>query len=88
MVEIYLKIQCHSTVSFVRVVATKTVTQSCSVRKVFLKILQNSQESTCTRASFLIMLQASGPWRKCFPVNFAKFSRTPFCTEHLRWLSL
>ena len=27
-------------------------------------------------------------WRKCFAVNFAKFLRTPFFTEHLRWLLL
>ena len=27
-------------------------------------------------------------WRRCFPVNFAKFLRTPFLTEHLRWLLL
>ena len=25
-------------------------------------------------------------WRRCFPANFAKFLRTPFFTEHLRWL--
>ena len=25
---------------------------------------------------------------RCFPVNFAKFSRTPFFLEHLRWLLL
>ena len=24
----------------------------------------------------------------CFPVNFAKFLRTTFLTEHLRWLLL
>ena len=24
----------------------------------------------------------------CSPVNFAKFLRTPFSTEHLRWLLL
>ena len=23
-------------------------------------------------------------WHSCFPVNFAKFLRTPFFTEHLR----
>ena len=23
-------------------------------------------------------------WHRCFPVNFAKFLRTPFFTEHLR----
>ena len=28
------------------------------------------------------------PWHRCFPVNFAKFLRTPFLTEHLRWLLL
>ena len=27
-------------------------------------------------------------WRRCFPVNFAKFRRTPFLIEHLRWLLL
>ena len=27
-------------------------------------------------------------WHRCFPVNFAKFLRTPFSTEHLRWLLL
>ena len=27
-------------------------------------------------------------WSKCFPVNFAKFLRTPLLTEHLRWLLL
>ena len=25
------------------------------------------------------------PWRRCFPMNFAKFLKTPFFTEHLRW---
>ena len=27
-------------------------------------------------------------WHRCFPVNIAKFLRTPFLTEHLRWLLL
>ena len=27
-------------------------------------------------------------WHRCFPVNFAKFLRIPFLTEHLRWLLL
>ena len=38
---------------------TEAVAQKCSVKKVFLKILQNSQENTCARVSFLIKLQAS-----------------------------
>ena len=48
------------------------------------KIL-NSQENTCARVSFLIKLQAPPAtllkkrlWHRCFPVNFAKFLRTPF----------
>ena len=27
-------------------------------------------------------------WNRCFPVNFAKFLRTLFLIEHLRWLLL
>ena len=27
-------------------------------------------------------------WHRCFSVNLAKFLRTPFFTEHLRWLLL
>ena len=27
-------------------------------------------------------------WHRFFPVNFVKFLRTPFLTEHLRWLLL
>ena len=27
-------------------------------------------------------------WHRCFPMNFAKFLRTPFFTEHLWWLLL
>ena len=34
------------------------VAQACPTEKVFLKILQNSQESICARVSFLINLQA------------------------------
>ena len=40
--------------------ATEAVVQRCSLKKVFLEILQNSQENTCTRVSFLIKLQALG----------------------------
>ena len=28
------------------------------------------------------------PWHRCFPVNFSKFVRTLFLTEHLQWLLL
>ena len=57
----------------------------------FLGILQNSLESTCARASILIKLACNFikiETHRCFPVNFEKFLRTPFLTEHLRWLLL
>ena len=37
---------------------TEAVAWRCSVKKVFLKILQNSQENTCAKVYFLVMLQA------------------------------
>ena len=37
---------------------TEAVVQRCSVKKVFLEILQNSQENTFARVSFLKQLQA------------------------------
>ena len=49
-------------------------------KKVFSKILQNSQSS----ATFL----KKRLWHRCFPVNFAKFFRTTFFIEHLWWLLL
>ena len=51
-----------------------TVARRCSVKKMFLKILQNSQENTCTRVSLL----KKRPWHWCFPVNFVKYLRTHF----------
>ena len=75
--------------------AREAVVRRCSVKRVFLETLQNSQENTCARASFLIKLKARPAtllkkrlWGRCFPVNFVKFLRTPFCTEHLWWLLL
>ena len=60
----------------------EAVAQRCSVKKVFLEISQNSQENTCASVSFLIKLPGTllkkRPWYRCFPVNFAKFLRTPF----------
>ena len=62
-----------------------------------LEISQNSQENTCAWVSFLIKLQASTCnfikkrlWHRCFPVNCARFLRTPFLREHIRgffWIS-
>ena len=38
---------------------TEAVTLKCSVKRVLLKISQNSQENACTRVSFLIKLEAA-----------------------------
>ena len=35
-----------------------------------------------------VTLLKKRPWHRCFPVNFVKFLRTSFFTEHLRWLLL
>ena len=58
--------------------------------------MQNSNENTCARVSFLIKLQASRLtpatllkkrlWHTCFPVNFAKFIRTPFLQNTFKWV--
>ena len=39
---------------------SKSSYRRCSIKKVFLKILRNSRESTCVRVSFLTKLQAWG----------------------------
>ena len=65
-------------------VSREASARRCSVKNVFLKISQNSQDKTCARASFLIKLLRPGSsskkrlWHRCFPVNFTKFLRPPF----------
>ena len=48
---------------YYRVKSSEAVAKRCSVRKVFIKILQNSQKNTCARAFFLIKLQAEFVYR-------------------------
>ena len=64
---------------------TEAVVQTFSVKKVLLESSQNSRENTCARVSFLIKKKL---WHWCFAVNFTKFLRIPFLTEHLHWLLL
>ena len=44
-----------TSISYLRVIGA--VVPRCSVKKVFMKISQHSQEGTCARVSFLIKLQ-------------------------------
>ena len=76
-------------------VRIEVIFRRCSVIKVLLKISQNSQGSTCVNVTILIKLQAKvcnfirkGLWHSYFTVTFAKFLRTPFFIEDLRWLLL
>ena len=59
----------------------KAVAQSCLVKKVFLKISQNSQENTCASLFLnkVTTLLKKRRWHKCFSVNFCEiFENTIF----------
>ena len=66
----------------------------CSAEKLFLEISQNPQQNTCAKVSFfnkvaglrLATLFKRRLWHMHIPENFAKFLRTPYFTEQLRWL--
>ena len=53
--------------------------QRCSIKKSVLRNFTKFTGNTFARVSFLIKLQALKKrlWHRCFPVNFAKFLRTP-----------
>ena len=50
------KLDFWSILSFLRIDPKEVVAQRCSVKRVFLKISQKSQENTCARVSLLIKL--------------------------------
>ena len=64
----------------------EAVAQKCSGKKVFLKILQNSQENTYVEVSLLNKVAGLMPatllkkrfMPRIFPVNFEKICRTSF----------
>ena len=63
---------------------TEVVTQGCSVKKLFLKISENSQENTCTRVSFLIKLQTFS--YRTPPVAAIGLNRVdPFIPRSMYW---
>ena len=68
-----------------------------SSKQVFLKLLQNSQENTCVGISFnklyqklnlIINFIKKKLQHRYFLAKFAKFLRSTFFTENLRWLLL
>ena len=63
----------------------------CSIKKVFLKISQNSQEKTCSKVSFLVKFQASAcnyikkeTPAQMFSCQLCEIIKNIFFTEHLR----
>ena len=75
---------------------TRSSHQRCSVRK---GVLRNFAKFTGKHlCQVLFYNKVAGPepatllkqrlWHRCFPMNFAKFLRTPFLTEHFWWLLL
>ena len=64
---------------------------TCSIKKMFLKILQNSQKNTCARISLYSLrpaiLSKKRLGYRCFLANSINFFILPFM-EHLRWLLL
>ena len=66
--------------------SSKAFVWSCSAKRVFLNVSQNSHESTCFKSLILNKVSGLRPatllkkrvWHSYFPINFAKFLRTPF----------
>ena len=82
--------QCNETI---HKLGSKSSHLRCYVRKVFLEILQNSQENTCSRVSFLIELQASTcnvikkeTLTQMFFCEFCEIFKNTFFLEHLQGL--
>ena len=71
---------------------SEAVVRKCSVKKLFLKISQNSREKNLCQSLFLKdacflvnfvkfwrkTFLKERPWHRCFSVNFVRFSRTLF----------
>ena len=83
LIALFIRVLLRVTLYYYYVMyASEAVVKSCLVKMTFLEILQNLQENA--RVSFL----KKRLWHRRFPVNFVKFFRTSFLTEHLWWLLL
>ena len=70
----------HDFISFL--LSSEAVTRRCSVKGV----LRNFKKFTGKHLCYSLFKKET--WYRFFPVNYANFLRTPFLTEHLRWLLL
>ena len=69
------------------------VSRRCFLKKVLLEILENLQEDSCPRVSFLIKMQACLQLKKetlaqVFSYEFWQIPKNTVFTEHLWWLLL
>ena len=70
---------------------SEAVVWRCIIKTVFLEISQKFSGKYLCQSLFFNKVAGLRPasllkkrlWHRCFPVNFAKFLRTPFVTEHL-----
>ena len=77
--------QEYSIVRNIYLLYSEAVSQRFYMKKVFLKISQNSQGNTCTRGASSTVLKKR--LAQLFSSEFCKiFKRTPFFIEHLRSL--
>ena len=86
--------QCKQKLIFVKI--REAVARRCSVRKGVLGNFPKFTGKHLCQSLFLNKVVGLRPatllkkwlWHRCFPVNFVKFLRTGFFTEHLWWLLL
>ena len=74
----------YNSICYAGFLVPEAVAQICSVKNVFLEILQNSQESTCARVSVLIKFFK----KEVFYSEFCEISKSTFFIERFRWLLL
>ena len=60
---------------------SEAVVQSCSVKKVFLEVSQNSQENTCARVSFLCNFIKKETLAQVFSCERCEISKNTFSYE-------
>ena len=79
--------KCRGTSWYVRLNFRSSRREAFSKKGVLRNFAKFRGKHLC-QSLFLIKLLFYQKRDRCFPVNFAKFLRTPFLTGHLRWLLL
>ena len=66
------------------------IRSNCKLLLCHVRVRSSRQELFCKKDVLKNFAKFTGKWlwHMCFPVNFVKFLRTFFLTEHLRWLLL